>query len=77
MRSMDSRHLDGLRPTIFAMIDGELDGFTLGQGPKSVRSDGTLMNEEIFAAIVRSYEAEAFLTAEPLHRPSRSLGIRH
>lgn len=67
-------YVDGLAPAVVAAVDGELHPLALPQRAEALGADLRLVNEEIVAvaAAVRRDEAEAFLAAEPLHRPHRS-----
>ncbi|KAL6007632.1 hypothetical protein ACLOJK_033131 [Asimina triloba] len=69
--------IHGLRPPIVAALHLEFHRLALRQAPEAVGSDGSLMDEQIFAAVVRGYESEPLLAAEPLHDAGRSLPLRH
>ena len=77
VRSGDTHDVDGLAPSVLAGIHRELNPLALPEGPEAVGLDLRLVDEEIVAASVWSYESEPLLAAEPLHRPRGSLGLRH
>ncbi len=50
-----------------AFLNGELDRLSLGERAEAFHLDFVLVAEQIFAAIVRGDEAEAFGFIEPLY----------
>lgn len=67
--------VDGFGAAVLAELDDELDGLALGEGTEAVGLDRGLVDEEILAAVLRGYETEALLGAEPLDRAGGSRGL--
>ena len=51
----------------FALLDGELNTITLGQGSETAGQDGAVVHEDIIGAGIGGNETKALLIAEPLH----------
>ncbi|KAL1309929.1 hypothetical protein AAHE18_17G213900 [Arachis hypogaea] len=75
-RSSHGRDIDGLSSAGVAVINGKLNRLALGECTVTVGSNGRVVDEEILAAIVGSYESETLLCVEPFHCARGSLSLR-
>lgn len=74
--AVGSGDIDGLGFVVVAGGDGELNAIAFEEGAETVGSDGRVVNEEVFSAVVGLDEAESFGVVEPLDDAGEPL-LRH
>src|SRR3989441_11953512 len=53
--------------SLLSLLDLELHGITLGERPEALRLDRRVMDEHVFAPVVRSNKTVPLAVVEPLH----------
>lgn len=63
--SQESNDVNSFGSSILGVVEEKLDGLTLGQGAITMGSDGSVMDKEIIAAVIRGDESETLVGIEP------------